>query len=189
MRRALVVSLLVGSLLVVSLAHAQAPPVDWATTSASTLTYHLVHKLHRVDGVSRRVEGRARLAPDGAVQVMVRVPADSFESGNVNRDAHAKEVLEAGRYPFVVLKASGAASPPPKFPASEERTFQAQLSLHGVEQASTLPVTLHWDAPGRVRVSARFAVSLEHFKIERPALLFVKVDDEVWIEADLVFQR
>jgi polyisoprenoid-binding protein YceI len=162
---------------------------DFATSAASTLTFHLVHKLHHVEGVSHSVEGRARLLPDGTAQVMVRVPSGSFDSGNVNRDAHAKEAIEAARYPFVVLKASGALVPPTQMPTTEQRSFTAQLSFHGVDESLTLPVTLRWENPGRVRATARFAISLEHFKVERPSLMFVKVDDQVWIDADLVFQK
>jgi polyisoprenoid-binding protein YceI len=167
---------------------AWAQSADWSAASG-TLRYELVHKLHKVEGVSRRVEARARLLPDGNVQVMVRVPSDSFDSGNVNRDAHAKEAVEAARYPFVVLKATGALAPPAKFPTSEQRTFNAVLSFHGVDEPMSLPVTLRWESPGRVQATARFAISLEHFKIERPSLLFVKVEDQVWIDVDAVFTR
>jgi polyisoprenoid-binding protein YceI len=120
---------------------------------------------------------------------MVRVPSDSFDSGNVNRDAHAKEAVEAARYPFVVLKATGALAPPAKFPTSEQRTFNAVLSFHGVDEPLSLPVTLRWESPGRVQATARFAISLDHFKVERPSLLFVKVEDQVWIDVDAVFTR
>jgi len=167
---------------------AWAQSADWSAASGS-LRYHVVHKLHKVEGVSRRVEGRARVLGDGNVQVMVRVPADSFDSGNVNRDEHAKEALEAAHYPFVVLKATGALVPPAKYPASEQRTFNAILSLHGVDEPLSLPVTLRWESANRVQAQARFAISLDHFKIERPSLMFVKVDDEVWIDVEVVFGR
>src|SRR5256885_17248982 len=83
-------------------------PADFAVDAkGSSLTYHLVHKMHKVDGVSHKVEGKARLMPDGKAQVSVRVPSESFDSANVNRDAHMKEAVEAAKYPFIELKALG----------------------------------------------------------------------------------
>jgi polyisoprenoid-binding protein YceI len=176
----------------VGAARAQTPaPADLAVDAAqSTLTFHVVHRLHRVDGVSRRVEGRARLLSNGQAQVVVRVPADSFDSGNVNRDAHMKELLEPARFPWVELKATaGDLAPPAQLPATVERTFKARLAFHGVEQLLELPVSLTWTSPTRVRARASLVLSLERFKIERPSLMFVKIDDALKVDADVAFAR
>src|SRR6478752_6439094 len=87
-------ALLCGS----SAARAQAPADYSIDAKDSTLTYHLIHKMHKVDGVSHKVEGKARLTPDGKAQVLVRAASESFDSGNVNRDAHMKEAVEAAKY-------------------------------------------------------------------------------------------
>src|SRR4051812_38009232 len=71
----------------------------------SSITYHLVHKLHKFDGISKQVDGKARLLGDGRAQVMVRAAVESFDSGNSNRDEHMKETVEAARFPTVELKA------------------------------------------------------------------------------------
>src|SRR4051812_4949328 len=63
--------------------------------AASTVSYTIVHKLHKVQGKTAKVEGKGRILPDGKAQVMVRVPVESFDSGNANRDAHMKEAVEA----------------------------------------------------------------------------------------------
>src|SRR6185503_6407555 len=75
----------VSVLLAAAIARAQAPATEFNVVPAeSSITYHLVHKMHRVDGTSHKVEGKARLMPDGKAQVMIRVPSQSFDSGNVN---------------------------------------------------------------------------------------------------------
>jgi polyisoprenoid-binding protein YceI len=77
------------------LAAADEAPKSYAVDgAASEVVYHLVHKLHKVDGRTHRVDGRAMLTPDGRGQVELRLPPDSFDSGNVNRDALMKEVLD-----------------------------------------------------------------------------------------------
>lgn len=65
------------------------------STKDSSITYRLIHKLHKFDGVSKAVEGRARILPDGKTQVAIRAKVDSFDSGNANRDSHMKETVEA----------------------------------------------------------------------------------------------
>jgi polyisoprenoid-binding protein YceI len=185
--RALPLTLLV---LAGGVARAEAPADFSVDARDSTITYHLVHKLHHVDGTSHKVEGKARLQPDGKVQVMVRAPVESFDSDNVNRDAHMKETVEAAKYPWVELKALGeGVTPPAKFPTTEKKTFKAQLGFHGQQQQFDLPVELTWESPTRVKATVAFAISLDKYKVERPSLMFVKVDDELKLDAKLAFTR
>lgn len=184
-------SLLILALALFSPSLARADAIDFTVDAHdSSLTYHMVHKLHKVDGVSRALNGRARLLPDGKAQIMVRVPVATFDSGNVNRDAHMKEIVEAARFPDVELKAVGNDfAPPAKFPATLQKTISAQLTLHGVQHTFELPVTVTWESDHRVRVKATLAVSLDEYKIERPSLMFVKVEDRVLIDADVVLSK
>jgi polyisoprenoid-binding protein YceI len=164
--------------------------------AASTLTYHLVHKLHRFDGTSKLVEGRARLVDDGRaqgqvpvevpIQVIVRAPIDSFDSGDSNRDAHMKEAIEAARYPVVELKAAGAVA---RDAAPAEHTLTALVTFHGVQKQVQVPVSIVFESPSRVHARSRFSISLEEFRVERPSLMFVKVDDALVVDADLFFTR
>lgn len=156
----------------------------------SDVTYHMVHKAHKFDGTSKKVEGKARILPDGKVQVMLRAPVESFDSGNSNRDAHMKETVEAARYPSVELKALGeGVTVPTTFPATVSKTFKAQLTFHGVTNAVELPVTLTFESASKVKAAVSFAVSLDAFKIERPSLLFIKVEDQMKLDAALTFSR
>jgi len=173
-----------------SLARAQAPADFNVVAGESSLTYHLVHKMHKVDGVSHKLEGKARITPDGKAQVMVKVPSESFDSGNVNRDAHMKEAVEAAKYPFVELKALGEGlTPPATFPATQKKTFKAQLTFHGIQNVFDVPVDVTWESPTKVKAQATFAISLDAYKVERPSLMFVKVDDELKLDAKLAFTR
>jgi polyisoprenoid-binding protein YceI len=173
-----------------AIARAQAPATDFSVDPNSTLTYHLVHKMHKVDGVSKKVEGKAHLLPDGKAQVMVRAASQSFDSGNVNRDEHMKETIDAARFPEIVLKALGeGVTPPATFPSTQKKTFKAQLDFHGVQQVFDVIVDVAWDSPNKAHANTSFAISLDNFKVERPSLMFVKVDDELKIDANLLFTR
>lgn len=156
----------------------------------SKLTYHIVHKLHRVDGVSKKLEGKARLLPNGQAQVMIRVPSESFDSENSNRDAHMKETIEAARYSSIEFKAvCEGALPPASLPATITKTCKGQIGFHGVKKALEVPVRIEYQSADRIHAVSSLALSLEEFKIERPSLMFVKVDDTLKIDADVVFGK
>lgn len=164
---------------------AEPAPLDLAVRPGSTLSYRLVHKLHVVTGVSRAVEGKARLLSGGAVQVVVRSRVDAFDSGNGNRDAHMLEATEAARFPFVTLKAVGALAPPEAYPARVEVRLTGELTFHGVSRPVEVPVSVAFASPREATVTASLPISLDAHGVERPSLLFVKVEDAVVVTASL----
>ena len=153
----------------------------------STITYHLVHKLHKFDGVCKSVEGRGRVLPDGKVQVAVRAKVESFDSGNANRDSHMKETIEAARFPLVELKAQGDSALPATFPATVDRTFKGELTFHGVKKILDVPVKLTYASATNIRAEAHLSLSLDEFKVERPSLMFVKIDDALQVDVNIAF--
>lgn len=164
-------------------------PRTFAVMPGSTLSYRLVHKLHEVTGVSKAVEGKARVLPDGGVQVVVRAGVDSFDSGNGNRDAHMREVTEAARYPLVQVKAVGAGvAAPASYPAAIELVLRGELTFHGRSRPLEVPAKVQFLSADRVTVEASFPVSLEAYGVERPSLLFVKVNDRIDLAAKLTLE-
>lgn len=158
-------------------------------SSASSVSYKIVHKLHTVTGTSKGPEGKARILPDGKAQVMITIPVQTFDSGNSQRDAHVKETLSAATFPTVSLKALGEGiTVPTTFPSTLEKTFKGELTFHGEKKTMEFPVKLVFESATRVTATAAFQISLEGFKVERPSLLLVKVDDAAKIEVSLVFK-
>ncbi len=158
--------------------------------AASSVTYHIVHKLHHVEGRTSALEGKAVLQSDGKLLAMVRAPVSSFDSGDRNRDTHMQEVMETSRFPFVVVKGlaqlDGALLAVAQNPTMTEVKLQAEVELHGVKEPITIPLTVELRPDGTARVKGTFEVSLEKHRIERPSLLFVKIDDACEIDVDLV---
>ncbi len=153
------------------------------------MSYQIVHKLHTVVGTSKSPTGKARILPDGKVQVMVSIPVQTFDSGNSQRDAHVKEVLAAAAYADVSLKAVGeGVTVPTSFPTTIEKTFKGELTFHGERKTLEIPVKLVFESATRVTATTTFQISLEAYKVERPSLLLVKVDDAAKIEVSLVFK-
>jgi polyisoprenoid-binding protein YceI len=152
---------------------------------SGTLTYRVVHKLHQVEGTSRALEGRAVIQDDGTGRVQVRARVASFDSGNSNRDAHMREATHEPLHPYASVKGTLTGVHLP-LGAPVEVSMPATVELNGEKQPATIPVSLRPDGSS-IHATFSFPISLESFKIERPELLFVKVDDRAEISGDLVF--
>jgi polyisoprenoid-binding protein YceI len=172
----------------VLLATVGSAPSEW-TVGSGRIGLAITHKLHKVHGGSSRVSGKARLSPDGRAQVEIAVEAGSFDTHNVNRDVHLKEAIEAAKFPAITLKAVGEVRAPTSFPSHQEARFDAQLDFHGVKQAQTIPIELEFESADRVRAKSHFTISLDAFGVERPSLMFVKVEDQAEIDADVTFEK
>jgi polyisoprenoid-binding protein YceI len=152
----------------------------------SLLRYTIVHKFHKVNGQSKLVQGKAALKPDGSLQVMLRAPIGSFESGDGNRDQHMREALQEPKHPYVVFKGvaklkEGTTSLPPKL----DLVLSGELDFHGRKQPEKVSVHVESTGAGTARATGRFSVSLDRYQIERPSLLLIKIDDACVIEFEL----
>jgi len=151
----------------------------------SQMTYHLVHKLHKVEGVAKKnILAKAKIT-DAQAQVVVRVPVIEFDSNNKNRDQHMAEVTDAHHFPNVDLKGVIAMAVPKTFPADVKGTLRGQLAFHGVTHDTEVPVTLHFASAKEVHATTTFPVSLDAYQVERPSLFLVKIDDRIDIDVDL----
>ena len=155
--------------------------------AASALRFTVVHKLHRVEGNASSMEGKAIVKDDGTVLAMVRVPVASLHTGVGNRDEHMLEALEAGKFPFVVLKGLARLGAERQVPAGPV-TLDGEVDLHGVKTTAAIPLSLQLQPDGSVRARGSFDVSLDAHGVQRPSLLFVKIEDACHIEFDLVLR-
>ncbi len=77
----------------------------WAATDqqwvleTSTLTYHISHPLHQVDGVSHAARGKG-VCHEGQCDFLIAVPVKSFDSGDSNRDLHMLQVTRGAQFPW-----------------------------------------------------------------------------------------
>ncbi len=173
---------------------AVAPPDGraWSVEPAqSTVRYHVVHKFHRVTGITSTVEGKAVLKPDGQVLAMVRIAVASFDSGDRNRDANMREAIGASTHPFVVFRgiaALGSDAVAASRSVALEIRMQGEVELHGVKRPVVVPLAIELEPGGAGRARGSFEVSLDAFGVERPSLLFVKIEDACRIEVDLALR-
>jgi polyisoprenoid-binding protein YceI len=153
--------------------------------AGSVVKFHLHHKMHEVDGRSSQIEGKAVLGDDGKVMTMVRIPVASFDTADANRDSHMRETLDASRFPYVVFKAVTSLTVPVTYGKDLDARLEGELDFHGVKRPLSVPAKLSLTQDGTAVVKAKFPVNLEAHQIERPSLLFVKVDENVELDVQL----
>ena len=68
-----------------------------------TLTYHVSHPLHQVDGVSHAAKGKG-VCHNGECDLLIAVAVKSFDSGDSNRDLHMLQVTRGAQFPLVMVR-------------------------------------------------------------------------------------
>jgi len=84
---------------------------------------------------------------------------------------------------------SSGLSLPQKFPATLKVSLHGLLTFHGIQQEKTIDATLTFADTDHLRVASSFPISLDSFRVERPSLMFVRVEDKVVLDADLSMAR
>ena len=69
----------------------------------STITYHISHPLHQVDGVSHAARGKGACHA-GQCDFLIAVPVKSFDSGDSNGDLHMLQVTRGAEFPMVSVR-------------------------------------------------------------------------------------
>lgn len=143
-----------------------------AIKDESSITYRINHTLHHIEATSK--DGWFRVELDPAKQeiksVTAQVDVMTFDSGNSNRDSHAMEVVESMKYPDVTFASSSVTQ------NGDSLSVAGKLTFHGVTKDILMTGVSKW-SQNKLDVQGSFEVSITAFKIERPALLMIPVDD------------
>jgi hypothetical protein len=167
------------ALLLVSL-RASLPAADsqWILEQ-STLSYHVSHPLHQIDGVSHTAKGKG-VCHDGQCDFLIAVPVKSFDSGDSNRDLHMLQAARGAQFPIVTVRtrlpeeAAGSAM----VRADLEIQFAGQTA-----QYKQVPFQLARQGD-RIRVSGTIPAALSDFKIDPPSLLAIAVKNEMPVRVE-----
>ncbi len=145
-----------------------------ADKSASFIRYHMNHLLHAFDANSSDAYCAVEIDPGAKSirHVYVQVDVTTFNSGNSNRDSHAMEVIDALSYPDARFESTGMT------PDHDTLRVEGRMTFHGITRPLTINVLPRWDG-NILTVQGAFKLSLTDYKVERPSLLGLKVDDDI----------
>ena len=150
----------------------------------SSVTYKLHHKFHDVAATSKLIKCIIDYDPVKERINRVTAVADvtTFDSGNGNLDSHAMEVVEALKYPKVTFKSTSITE-------SENNTLNVRgiLTFHGVSKEIFFKANKIRKG-NTMEVYGNFPLSLDEFKVKRPSLMFVKLDDKMEMSFHCTFE-
>ena len=153
-------------------------------TTASSVTYSMVHKLHSWQGVSKdlKVATKWNEQKNEIEQISIVVNVATFNSGLSSRDSHMMEVLDGLTYPRIIFSSSNVQYTP------DGILVKGKLQFHGVERMIETKVKLE-KVNRKWMFTGSLPVLLEDYKVERPGLLFVKVDNLVKIDFQVAYNN
>ena len=150
----------------------------------STLTYHVTHPLHQLDGVSHAARGKG-VCHAGQCDFLIAVPVKSFDSGDSNRDLHMLQVVRGGQFPIVTVRTRLSED------ASASTTVHADLEVQFAGQTANykqVPFQLVTQG-NEIRISGTIPATLSDFKIDPPSLLAMPVKNEIPVRVDMTWQK
>ena len=149
----------------------------------SSLTWHVVHPMHTVDGTSHDAKGKG-ICNNGECDFLIAVPVNTFHSGDSNRDLHMIEVVRGAQFPMVVVRAQAPQS------QLNGSVFDANLTVQFAGQ------TVHYDHVAfqrkqhghDVEITGTVPATCTDFKITPPSFLMVPIHNDIPVTVDLTWQ-
>jgi hypothetical protein len=173
---------LAALLLLSPLAFAQSPET-WLLTQ-STLSYHMSHPVHQVDGISHAARGKG-VCSAGTCDFLIAAPVKSFDSGDTNRDEHMLQVTRGADFPVVSvrLRLPESAINSPTLDCDLEVQFAGNTAhfAHVAFQQTIQGNTHH--------LTGTVPATLTDFKIPPPTFLTVPIKNEIPVKVDTTWQR
>jgi hypothetical protein len=148
----------------------------------STLSYHMSHPMHEVDGVSHAAKGKG-VCQAGRCDFLIAAPVKTFDSGDTNRDLHMLEATRGAQFPMVVVHTT--------FPqaSAAESTIYVDLEVQlGGQTAQYKHVAFQRTTQGNeVHITGTVPSTCSDFKIDRPSFLTVPIKNEIPVKVDLTW--
>jgi hypothetical protein len=171
---------LLAFLLVTLTAFAQADH-SWILDQ-STLTYHMSHPLHEVDGVSHAAKGKG-VCHAGQCDFLLAVPVKSFDSGDSNRDLHMRQATRGAEFPIVTVRfrLPEAALAAPTLDCDLEVQFAGNTAhySHVLFQQVIQGPEHH--------ITGTVPSTVSDFKIDPPSFFTVPIKNEIPVRVDMTW--
>jgi hypothetical protein len=171
---------LLAFLLVTLTAFAQADH-SWILDQ-STLTYHMSHPLHEVDGVSHAAKGKG-VCHAGQCDFLLAVPVKSFDSGDSNRDLHMLQATRGAEFPIVTVRFRL----PEAALAASTLACDLEVQFAG-NTAHYSHVLFHQVIQGTEHhITGTVPSTVSDFKIDPPSFFTVPIKNEIPVRVDMTW--
>ena len=150
----------------------------------STLTYHVSHPLHQVDGSSHAARGKG-VCHEGQCDFLIAVPVKSFDSGDSNRDLHMLQVTRGAQYPLVTVRTHVPEA------AAGSSQIHVDLDVEFAGQSAhyrDVPFQLSTEGNDK-KLSGTIPTKLNDFKIDPPSLLTMPVKNDIPVKVEMTWRQ
>ena len=156
--------------------------VQWVLVQ-STLTYHMSHPMHEVDGVSHAAKGKG-ICHAGQCDFLIAAPVKSFDSGDSNRDLHMIEATRGAQFPMIIVRTrfQEAETASPMIYADLEVQFAGQTAQYKHVRFQRV------SQGNQVQISGTIPATCSDFKIERPSFLTVPIKNEIPVRVEMTWR-
>jgi hypothetical protein len=151
----------------------------------NTLTYHVSHPLHQIDGVSHAARGKG-VCNAGQCDFLIAVPIKTVDSGDSNRDLHMLQATRGAQFPLVSVRTRLAETGV----AGSDGTIHADLEIQFAGQTVQYKQVAFQVAnqKDRIRISGIIPATVSDFKIDPPSLLSIAIKNEIPVRVDMTWR-
>ena len=143
----------------------------------SLITYFGVHYLHKWEGSTSDVKGVVSYDKNiDQYECSISVPLSTFSSGNDNRDSNMLVYCKAFDFPNINFQSTSI--------KVKESTLEIEgkIEFAGEEKEIKTNAKLNSLDNNLFAIEGELDILLSEFKVERPSLLFVEIEDLVKIK-------
>ena len=148
--------------------------------SISSISYSGKHFLHNWYATNENISGLIELNDNQISKIGVIAKVKDFKSGNSSLDSNSFRVLDALRIPNIVFRSLEIID------SLNVINVSGTISFHGIEK--DLNVLLDKSTENdNITLTGKFTINLSDFNVERPSLLLQKINNEIEVQINLIF--
>lgn len=148
--------------------------------STSSISYSGKHFLHSWDAKNENISGLIELKENQISKIGVIAKVADFKSGNSSLDSNSFRVLDALKIPNIIFRSTDIVE------TLDIISVSGTISFHGIEKV--INVTLNkLNDNDIVSLNGKFIIKLSDFNVKRPSLLLQKINDEIEVQINLIF--
>ena len=149
--------------------------------SNSEIRYHGIHPLHEWTGISTSASGKVNYDQSTNLgSITVSVPLNSFDSRVYARDSNMLTYTEAIDFPLVTFKSDNASI------KQDSLYVNGRLTFHGITRDISVVASI--TRQNGFQVNGEFSINLSDYNVQRPTLLFIKIDDKIRIDYEFIIK-
>lgn len=155
--------------------------------SKSEISYFGSHPAHDWVGVTSDFKGGIVCNNLNDCTIKVRIPVDSFDSGNSSRDSNMLYYVEANKFRYVSFFSNSFSINDETLTIGSSIQIEGVIDFHGIKRNASMNVLIFPQDEFLTGI-ADFEIRLNDHNVDRPSLLFIPISNIIEIKCNLYCQ-